>query len=304
MYVVKLTTDLIKNYKMKKTVILLSSLAIVMSSCVSKKKYAELEQQYQDTKGNLQKTTLEKQELEAKFAKIEKRVENYNEKINSLKSYNSSLKEENNVKLDMIGNTAVISNSMKEKMRVTLKNVDPAELANAKTLKDSMNLAIAYNLKKSIDTSKLENSDDVNIDIDQTVVMISVADNLLFNTASYNVKRKAYKLIEQLANVINSEPSMDVMIEGHTDSRTINNEVIQDNWDLSVKRATSIVRLLEKKYKVAPNRLIAAGRGSSVPLVENNTAKNRARNRRTRIVILPNLDKFFGLMAEEQTLNP
>jgi chemotaxis protein MotB len=289
---------------MKKTVILLSSLAIVMSSCVSKKKYAELEQQYQDTKGNLQKTTLEKQELEAKFAKIEKRVENYNEKINSLKNYNSSLKEENNVKLDMIGKTAVISNSMKEKMRETLKNVDQAELANAKTLKDSMNLAIAYNLKKSINTSELENVDDINIDIDQTVVMISVADNLLFNTASYRVKRKAHKLIKQLADVINSEPSMDVMIEGHTDSRTINNAVVQDNWDLSVKRATSIVRLLEKKYNVEGNRLIAAGRGSSVPLVENTSAKNRARNRRTRIVILPNLDKFFGLMAEEQTLNP
>ncbi|CAL2058026.1 flagellar motor protein MotB [Tenacibaculum sp. 190524A05c] len=289
---------------MRKTVILLSSLALVMSSCVSKKKYAELEQQYQDTKGNLQKTTLEKQQLEAKFAKIEKRVENYNEKINSLKDYNASLEEENSVKLDMIGNTAVISNSMKEKMRATLKNVDPAELANAKTLKDSMDVAIAYNLKKSINTSDLENSDDVNIDIDQTVVMISVSDKLLFNTASYKVKKKAYKLIEQLANVINSEPSMDVMIEGHTDSRTINNAVVQDNWDLSVKRATSIVRLLEKKYKVESNRLIAAGRGSSVPLVENNTAKNRARNRRTRIVILPNLDKFFGLMAEEQTLNP
>ncbi|CAL2090306.1 flagellar motor protein MotB [Tenacibaculum sp. 190524A05c] len=289
---------------MRKTVILLSSLALVMSSCVSKKKYAELEQQYQDTKGNLQKTTLEKQQLEAKFAKIEKRVENYNEKINSLKDYNASLEEENSVKLDMIGNTAVISNSMKEKMRATLKNVDPAELANAKTLKDSMDVAIAYNLKKSINTSDLENSDDVNIDIDQTVVMISVSDKLLFNTASYKVKKKAYKLIEQLANVINSEPSMDVMIEGHTDSRTINNAVVQDNWDLSVKRATSIVRLLEKKYKVESNRLIAAGRGSSVPLVENSTAKNRARNRRTRIVILPNLDKFFGLMAEEQTLNP
>ena len=289
---------------MRKTVILLSSLALVMSSCVSKKKYAELEQQYQDTKGNLQKTTLEKQQLEAKFAKIEKRVENYNEKINSLKDYNASLEEENSVKLDMIGNTAVISNSMKEKMRATLKNVDPAELANAKTLKDSMDIAIAYNLKKSINTSDLENSDDVNIDIDQTVVMISVSDKLLFNTASYKVKKKAYKLIEQLANVINSEPSMDVMIEGHTDSRTINNAVVQDNWDLSVKRATSIVRLLEKKYKVESNRLIAAGRGSSVPLVENSTAKNRARNRRTRIVILPNLDKFFGLMAEEQTLNP
>ncbi|TCI85032.1 OmpA/MotB family protein [Tenacibaculum sp. M341] len=289
---------------MKKSVILLSVSALIMSSCVSKKKYVALEKQYQDTKGNLQKTTLEKQELEAKFAKIEKRVENYNEKINSLKNYNSSLKEENNVKLDMVGNTAVISNSMKEKMRAVLAKVDPAELANAKTLKDSMNIAVAYNLKKSINSAELENSDDVDVNIDKTVVMISVADNLLFNTASYRVKNKAHKLLKQLANVINSEPSMDVMIEGHTDSRSINNAVLQDNWDLSVKRATSIVRILEKKYKVEGSRLIAAGRGSSIPLVENNTASNRARNRRTRIVILPNLDKFFGMMAEEEAVNP
>lgn len=289
---------------MRKTIILLSVSSLVMMSCVSKKKYVALEKQYQAAKGNLQKTTLEKEQLEAKFAKIEKRVENYNSKINSLKNYNSTLQKENDVKLDMIGNTAVISNSMKEKMRATLAKVDPAELANAKTLKDSMNVAIAYNLKKSINTADLENSDDVNIDIDQTVVMISVADNLLFNTASYRVKRKAHKLLKQLANVINSEPSMEVMIEGHTDSRSISNAVVQDNWDLSVKRATSIVRLLEKKFNVAPNRLIAAGRGSSVPLVENTSAKNRARNRRTRIVILPNLDKFFGLMAEEEVITP
>ncbi|WP_299617961.1 OmpA family protein [uncultured Tenacibaculum sp.] len=289
---------------MRKTVILLSISTLALTSCVSKKKYVELEKQYQETKGALQKTAFEKKELEAKFAKIEKRVDNYNEKINSLKNYNSSLKEENNVKLDMVGKTAVMSNSMKKKMRETLAKVDPAELANAKTLKDSMDVAIAYNLKKSINTSELENSDDINVDIDQTVVMISVSDELLFNTASYRVKKKAYKLIQQLANVINSEPSMDVMIEGHTDSRSINNAVLQDNWDLSVKRATSIVRLLEKKYNVDSNRLIAAGRGSSVPLVDNSTAKNRARNRRTRIVILPNLDKFFGLIAQEETITP
>ncbi|WP_299673132.1 OmpA family protein [uncultured Tenacibaculum sp.] len=289
---------------MRKAIILLSVSTLAFTSCVSKKKYVELQKQYEDTKGNLQKTAFEKKELEAKFAKIEKRVDNYNEKINSLKNYNSSLKEENNVKLDMVGKTAVMSNSMKKKMRETLAKVDPAELANAKTLKDSMDVAIAYNLKKSINTSELENSEDINVDIDQTVVMISVSDELLFNTASYRVKKKAYKLIEQLANVINSEPSMDVMIEGHTDSRSINNAVIQDNWDLSVKRATSIVRLLEKKYNVDSNRLIAAGRGSSVPLVDNSTAKNRARNRRTRIVILPNLDKFFGLLAQEETITP
>ena len=289
---------------MRKTVILLSISTLALTSCVSKKKYVELEKQYQETKGTLQKTAFEKKELEAKFAKIEKRVDNYNEKINSLKNYNSSLKKENNVKLDMVGKTAVMSNFMKKKMRETLAKVDPAELANAKTLKDSMDVAVAYNLKKSINTSELENSDDINVDIDQTVVMISVSDELLFNTASYRVKKKAYKLIEQLANVINSEPSMDVMIEGHTDSRSINNAVLQDNWDLSVKRATSIVRLLEKKYNVDSNRLIAAGRGSSVPLVDNSTAENRARNRRTRIVILPNLDKFFGLIAQEETITP
>lgn len=274
------------------------------TSCVSKKKYTELEQRYNDTRGNLQKTTLEKEELEAKFTKIEKRVDDYNQKINSLKDVNESLQEENSVKLDMVGKSAVISNSMKEKMRETLKNVDPAELANAKTLKDSMNVAVAYNLKKSINSSDLENDEDVNIDIDQTVVMISVSDKMLFNTASYKVKRNAHKLIKKLADVINSEPSMDVMIEGHTDARSYNSGVLQDNWDLSVKRATSIVRLLEKKYGVDASRLIASGRGSSVPLVENNSAENRARNRRTRIVILPNLDKFFGLLAEEEQIKP
>lgn len=289
---------------MKKLFIPLALLALIMTSCVSKKKYVELEQKYNDTRGNLQKTTLEKEELEAKFAKIEQRVDNYNQKINSLKNVNESLQEENNVKLDMVGNTAVISNTMKEKMRETLKNVDPAELANAKTLKDSMNVAVAYNLKKSINSSELENDEDVNIDIDQTVVMISVSDKMLFNTASYRVKNNAHKLIKKLADIINSEPSMDVMIEGHTDARSYNSGVLQDNWDLSVKRATSIVRLLEKKYGVDPSRLIASGRGSAVPLVENNSAKNRARNRRTRIVILPNLDKFFGLMAKEETIKP
>ncbi|MDY0781665.1 OmpA family protein [Tenacibaculum sp. IB213877] len=289
---------------MRKIVVPLTILAaLTLTSCVSKKKYLALEEQYNDTRGNLQKTTLEKEELEAKFAKIQKRVDNYNEKINSLKSFNSTLQEQNNVKLDMVGNSAVISNSLKERMRETLAKVDPAELTNAKTLKDSMNVAIAYNLKKSIDTSNLD-PEDVNIDIDKTVVMISVADNMLFNTASYKVKKKAYKLIEQLANVINSEPSMDVMIEGHTDSRTINNAVVQDNWDLSVKRATSIVRILEKKYGVESNRLIAAGRGSSMPLFENDSRENRARNRRTRIVILPNLDKFFGMLAQNETIQP
>ena len=288
---------------MKTLIIPVVVIALLATSCVSKKKYVALESQYMNTKGSLQKTTLEKEELESKFSKIENRVASYNEKINSLKSDNVTLEKENSIKLDKVGNAAVISKVTRERMRATLSKVDPAVLAKAKTLKDSLNLAISYNLKNKMNTSDLSGSDDINIDIEQTVVMISISDKLLFNTASYSVKKGAYRLIEKLANVIKSEPSMDVMIEGHTDSRTISNDVVQDNWDLSVKRATSIVRILEGKHKIDGSRLIASGRGSSIPLVPNTSNKNRAKNRRTRIVILPNLDKFFALIADENIKN-
>lgn len=270
---------------------------LALTSCVSKKKYVALEQQFNDTRGSLQKTTIEKEDLEAKFAKIEERVANYYNKINSLKSDNVTLQNANDVKFDLVGNT-VLSTKTRAQMNATLAKVDPSLLSGAKTLKDSLNIAVSYNLKESFDNSDLNTSDDIDININQTVVMISISDKLLFNTASYQVKRGAYALIKKLAGVIQSEPSMEVMIEGHTDSRTINNAVVQDNWDLSVKRATSIVRLLEGKYGVDGSRLIASGRGATVPLVPNTSAKNRARNRRTRIVILPNLDKFFALLGD------
>ncbi|MBE7648066.1 OmpA/MotB family protein [Tenacibaculum finnmarkense] len=286
-----------------KKVSVLAAVTVLTTACVSKKKYVQLEQQYKATQGTLQKTTLEKEALAAKFAKIENRVAIYNSKINSLRGINSGLRKQNDIKLDMVEG-AVISNDMKIKMRKTLENVDATELANAKTLKDSMNLAVSYQLKKSINVSELENSDDINVNIDKTVVMISISDKMLFKTASYNVNRNAYKTLKKLADIIKSEPSMDVMIEGHTDSRGIHNEVIKDNWDLSVKRATSIVRILENKYKVNASRLIASGRGSSLPLVDNKTSANRARNRRTKIIILPNLNKFFGLMASEEVIQP
>jgi chemotaxis protein MotB len=121
----------------------------------------------------------------------------------------------------------------------------------------------------------------------------------LFNTASYKVSNKADKILKKIAEVIKSEPSMEVMIEGHTDARTINTPMVTDNWDLSVKRATSIVRELQKQYDVNPTQLIAAGRSSYLPLAENDSKENMAKNRRTKIVILPNLDKFFALLDSE-----
>ena len=260
----------------------------LLASCVSKKKYVALEDNLSETTSMLTKTRVEKEELEDKFAKIEARVAEYNSKINSLK-------EINDTQYTTVDDVAVMSNNTKANMRKTLKNVDPAKLAQATTLQDSMNLAVSYKLQQSIS----DENDDVNVSIDKTVVMINISDELLFNTASYKVSNKADKILKKLAEVIKSEPSMEVMVEGHTDSRTINTPMVTDNWDLSVKRATSIVRELQKSYDVNPKQLIAAGRSSYLPLAENDSKENMAKNRRTKIVILPNLDKFFALLDTE-----
>jgi len=263
----------------------------LLTSCVSKKKYVALEDNLSQTQSSLQKTQVEKEELEAQMTKIEARVDEYNSKINSLKEMNDS-------QFTSVDDVAVMSNNTKAKMRNTLKNVDPAKLAGAKTLQDSMNLAVSYKLKQSIS----EEGEDIDVTIDKTVVMINISDELLFNTASYNVSSKANSILKKLSEVIKSEPSMEVMVEGHTDSRTINTPMVSDNWDLSVKRATSIVRKLQKEYGVDPSQLIASGRSSYLPLVENNSKENMAMNRRTKIIILPNLDKFFALLDAEDNL--
>ncbi len=280
---------------MKKISILLV-LAIVVSSCVSKKKYMALEQENGEIKSELTKTQVEKETLEAKFATIQERVDRYNKKINSLNEDVEGLKIENDIKLDVNSDGTVMSNESKRKMIATLQNVDAAKLAEAKTLKDSMNLAVQYNLEKSLDTTELNEDEDIAVNINETVVMISISDKMLFNTGSYRISSKADNILQKLADVINSEESIDVMVEGHTDSRSINTEKIQDNWDLSVLRATSVVRKLQNKYNVDPAKLIASGRSSYQPLVENNTRENRSKNRRTRIILMPNIDKFFALM--------
>jgi len=237
------------------------------------------------------------EDLEAKFAQIEARVTDYNSKINNLTEEVGVLTEDNQTKFDAVGNKAVISEKTKVEMRKTLSRVSPDVMQYYNTLEDSMNLAVSLNLKRFVDTSDLDESDDISINIDKTVVMISISDKMLFNSGSYRINKKADKILQKLADVINSEPSLDVMIEGHTDSRSISNSKVSDNWDLSVLRATSVVRKLQNDFGVAPEKLIASGRSSYQPLTDNETKEGRSRNRRTRIVILPNIDKFFALMA-------
>ena len=270
---------------------------IMLSGCVSKKKYLALEQEKGELTSELTKTKVEKEDLEAKFAKIEARVENYNAKISSLVEDNDVLKLENDSKLAISADGTVASNVTKRQMRETLAKADPYKVSQAKTLKDSMNIAVEYSLNRVIDTSTLNEDEDIAVDIDDTVVMISISDKMLFKSGSYRLSSKANSILQKLADVINSEPSIDVMVEGHTDSRTISNAKVSDNWDLSVLRSTSVIRKLQNDFGVAPEKLIASGRSSYQPLTENETKEGRSRNRRTRIILLPNIDKFFALMA-------
>jgi chemotaxis protein MotB len=266
---------------------------ILFTGCVSKKKYVALETDRNQLKSELQKTTVERDDLEAKFEAIEARIDTYNAKINALR-------EESDSKLTT-SDGSVISKDARMQMRKTISKMDPAAVSGAKTLKDSMNLAVAYNLKQTMAGSDLDgdSNGEIDININETVVMITIADDLLFRTASYKMNNKADGVLQKIADLLKSEPSLDLMVEGHTDSRTIQTAFIKDNWDLSVLRATSIVRRMQDKFGVESSRLIASGRSSYQPLAENDTKENRAKNRRTRIVIMPNIDKFFALMSEK-----
>src|SRR5699024_4533316 len=202
------------------------TLTILATSCVSKKKYTEMENKSEDSQSELYQTRTKKQACKHKTDNVQAKVSNYYAKINPLQ-------EENESKLEMTGDGAVVSEQAKKSMRETLKNVDPDKLAQAETLSDSLDLAVAYNMQKS-----LSDGEGIDVNVDRTVVEITVADNLLFKSSSYRVNPEANKFLKKIAEVAKSEPSMEVMVEGHTDSRTfIEGSYIQDNWDLSTRRA-------------------------------------------------------------------
>jgi chemotaxis protein MotB len=145
------------------------------------------------------------------------------------------------------------------------------------------------------------NDEDVNVKVDKGVVYVDISDKLLFKSGSFNITDKAKSVLGKVAKVLAAQPSIEFMVEGHTDSKQLldNGSALEDNWDLSVKRATTVVRILQDTYGLDPKRMTAAGRGEYAPIAGNDNAENRAKNRRTRIVILPQLDQFFKLLENK-----
>jgi chemotaxis protein MotB len=167
-------------------------------------------------------------------------------------------------------------------------------LQAAKTRADSINLALAVNLKGVL--SEGLDDKDVEVKVDKTVVFVNLSDKMLFQSGSSNLTPRASEVLGKIAKIVESRPELEVMVEGYTDNVPIKNACMDDNWDLSVKRATSVVRVLQKNFNVNPNRLIAAGRGEYNTLASNSTDAGRSTNRRTRIIILPKLDQFYDLL--------
>ena len=283
---------------------ILLSLAVVflLGSCVSKKEYASLEANHQKTKDELLavKTNLTKCLIEAE--KNQATASSYKSKITDLETTVKDLQKDKRKTLEFVDNLTVLTKGANDNIKETLIQLSKKDqyikyIRKAMTKKDSLNLAVAFHLKKELKEGL--DDEDIEINVEKTVVFISISDKLLFKSGSYNVTEKAYKVLEKVATVVNGQPNMDVMIEGHTDSKSIKTEFLEDNWDLSAKRATSIARILQNRFKVTPGRLIAAGRSSYVPLVPNDTEANMAKNRRTKIIIMPRLDQYFDLLEEK-----
>ena len=277
---------------MKKSFLLVLVISIVLSSCVSKKKYTELEgnfnsknQELVDTKADLMKCRIESES-----------------RVTSLEQQVKDLRSDKEKTLEYVDNLTVLSKSASDNIKETLAQMGKKDeyiqhVQKAMNRKDSINLALGFQLKRVLKDGF--NDEDIQVDVEKTVVYISIADKLLFKSGSATISSDAKRVLGKVADVIAAQSNLEVMVEGYTDNKPISTAGIKDNWDLSVKRATSVIRVLQDDFNIKPERLIAAGRSEYKPLETNDTVEGRARNRRTRIVLMPQLEQFFDLLEQK-----
>lgn len=277
--------------------------AVLLFSCVSTKKfkksqadYTTLQSQYTQLQGQLQTTITDcnndKAELNRKKSALENDIANLNNQIEFLKQNNTQA-------LKQLQDMSVISSTQAESIKKSMENIGAKDsyiqtLQQQMARKDSLNMVLVMNLKGAI--GNLDDQD-INIKVDKGVVYIDISDKLLFKSGKYEVTDQANAVLGKVAAVLQNQPDIEFMVEGHTDNVPYKgNAILLDNWDLSVKRATAVVRILQNKYGLDPSKMAAAGRSEYKPVADNSTKEGKAANRRTRIVILPQLDQFFKLL--------
>ena len=284
--------------------------SISLSSCVTKKKFVDLQSRYdkaqtdlvmcgdsvQDYKGRLTAMSRTNQENETLKTQRDSQITNLNEQI-------LDLRKTNDKQLDAVGNLTVLSKEANANIDKTLSQLEQKDkyinlLRAARTKTDSLNLALALNLTRIL-SNGIEDQD-IEVKIDKTVVMVNLSDKMLFTSGSAKISTKANTVLEKIAQIMKSRPELEVMVEGYTDNVAIHTDCITDNWDLSVKRATSVVRVMQQTFNIDPNKMIAAGRGEFNALTNNSTPEGKTTNRRTRIILMPKLDQFYDLLNPDK----
>ena len=306
--------------KATRTLLFISIIAIGLSSCISKGKYDMLASDLDIAQKDLAQNNIdlkeqtrlynvceqEKANLSADLRTTKNTLQLREEQIEDLKDQISDLRTARDQQVEQVGDLTVLSQAANDNIKETLEQLEQRDqyihlLQAAKSKADSINLALAVNLKDVLEDGIADQ--DINIKVDKTVVYIDLSDKMLFRSGSAVITERANEVLGKIAQIVSSRPDVEVMVEGHTDNLPISRECFEDNWDLSVKRATSVVRVLQTTFNIDPSRIIAAGRGEYVPLVSNDTSQGRSINRRTRILILPKVDQFYDLLDPAQVEN-
>lgn len=290
---------------MKKMIVGLVALSL-LSSCASKKKLAALQTQVTDMQAARDKAVADCDRLTATMrsdlAKKDAELQASSKKLTEAQEQLDYFKKTNTNLLDRLSDLSVVSKAGAESIKKSLETINEQtrysnNLNQSMRQKDSLNLALVMNLKRSLADV---NDQDVQVEVKKGVVYVSIADKLLFPSGRYEVNRAAETVLGKVAQVVNDHKDLDILVQGHTDVVPISTDFLKDNWDLSVMRATSVVRVLQGRFGVAPERLTAGGRGEHEPKDDNATSGGRRINRRTEIILTPKLDQFFNLMSSGQ----
>lgn len=277
------------------------ALLISATSCVSKKKFAQQQSSYETLNAQYMKKQSDLNACETAKASYLKEIDDLKRQLELLSKDKSNLQTTNTQFLNQLEMLSVISSNQSESIKKSMENLGMKDayiqnLQSSMAKKDSLNMALVLNLKGAIGNLSDE---DINIKVDKGYVFIDISDKLLFRSGSYEVTDRAAEVLGKVATVLKNQNDLEFMVEGHTDNVPYLKGDLIDNWDLSVKRATTIVRLLQTKYGIEPSKMIAAGRSEYLPVSDNSTVSGKASNRRTRIVVMPQLDQFFRLLERK-----
>ncbi len=275
---------------MKKIILGVLGATLLLSSCVSQKKFADMEAKAKEAQDLLNSATVKLNTCLEEKATATSRMQSLSDQV-------SFLKANNQVLIDNMGNLTELSSKGAENLEKSLESIQEKDLTirklnDAITRRDSVNLSLVQSLKGVLGNL---DDEDIQISVEKGVVFVSISDKLLFSSGSYNITSRAKTVLGKVAQVVNNKPDFEFMVEGHTDDVPYGRKGnILDNWDLSVKRATAVVRVLQNDYGVDPKRMTAAGRAEFVPL----STTEKSKNRRTRIVVLPKIDQFYSMIEE------